>query len=229
MSSDAKKGSIPVWSEPLYSLDLPGLSQLMDSPWSRTSWKKHVKCLLNTNALLSHQSDCSHLPISEYLFESGKPLPHWSVTRSLPILTRQSNFHIRLLLGCDGLEHDACRFRTRRFPGTAKLSVCKLCLQEPEDQAHFIARCPRLEAVCSQLLLMASLPCSHYDQPIISTSLLELSWVRRGSMITRLRNLPLTFSTTCISTGTLYSQDHTDSAHEGLLSQCGGYPFTNHT
>ena len=106
MSSDAKNGSIPVWSEPLYSLDLPGLSQLMDSPWSWTSWKKHVKCLLNTNALLSHQSDCSHLPISQCSFELGKPLSHWSVTRSLPILTRQSNFRIRLLVGCDGLEHD---------------------------------------------------------------------------------------------------------------------------
>ena len=56
-------------------------------------------------------------------------------------------------LGCDRLEHDACRFRTRRFPGTDKSSVCKLCLQEPEDQTHFIARCPRLEAVRSQLLL----------------------------------------------------------------------------
>ena len=158
MSSDAKKGSIPVWSELLYSLDLPGLSQLLDSPWSRSSWKKHVKCLLNTNALLSHQSDCSHLPISQCSFELGKPLPHWSVTRSLPILTWQSNFCIRLLVGCDGLEHDACRFRTRRFPGTDKSSVCKLCLQEPEDQAHFIAQYPRLEAVGSRLLLTALPP-----------------------------------------------------------------------
>ena len=136
---------------------------------------------------------------------------------------RQSNFPIQLLVGC-GLEHDACRFRTRRFPGTDKSSVCKLCLQEPEDQAHFIARCPRQEAVRSQLLLtVPPPPCSRYDQPIISISLLELSWVRRGSTITRLRNLPLTFSTACASTGNLYSQDPTDSAHEGLLSQCGGY------
>ena len=136
---------------------------------------------------------------------------------------QQSNFRIQLLVGCDGLEHDACRFRTRRFPGTDKSSVCKLCLQEPEDQAHFIAWCPRLEAVRSQLLLTVPPPCSRYDQPIISISLLKLSWVRRGSTITRLRNLPLTFSTSCVSTGTLYSQDPTDSAHEGLLSQCGGY------
>ena len=35
--------------------------------------------------------------------------------------------------------------------------------------------------------------------------------------------MSLTVSTTCASTGTLYSHDHTDSAHKGLLSQCGGY------
>ena len=73
VSSNAKKGPIPVWSELLDSLDLPDFNQLMDSPWSRTSWKKHVKCLLHTNALLSHQLDCSHLPISQCSFELDKP------------------------------------------------------------------------------------------------------------------------------------------------------------
>ena len=158
VSSNARKGSIPVWTELLDSLDLPDLNQLMDSQWSRTSWKKHVKCLLYTNALLSHQLDCSHLPIFQCSFELGKPLPLWSVTRSLPILTRRNNFRTRLLVGCDGLEHDACRFRTRRFPTTDNSSVCKLCHLEPEDQAHFIVRCPSLEAVRSQLLLGAPPP-----------------------------------------------------------------------
>ena len=88
-------------------------------------------------------------------FELGKPLPHWSVTRSLSLLTKRNNFRIRLLVGCDGLEHDACRLRTRRFPGVNNSSVFKLCLKEPEDQAHFIARCPRLEPIRSQLLLTA--------------------------------------------------------------------------
>ena len=158
VQSTANKGSIPVWSTLLQSLDLPDLSQLMDSPWSRKSWKKFVKCLLKTNSLLHHQLDCSHLPISQCSFELDKPLPHWSVTRSLPLLTRRNNFRIRLLVGCDGLEHDACRFRTRRFPDAGHSSVCKLCLQESEDQAHFIARCPRLEPIRSQLLLTAPPP-----------------------------------------------------------------------
>ena len=46
--------------------------------------------------------------------------------------------------------NDQARFRTDDS------SICKLCLQETEDQAHFIARCPRLEAVHSQLLTAPS-------------------------------------------------------------------------
>ena len=156
--SNAKKGSIPVWSDLLQSLDLPDLSQFMDSPWSRKSWKKFVKCLLKTNSLLHHQLDCSHLPISQCSFELDKPLSHWSITRNLPTLTRRNNFRIRLLVACDGLEHDACRFRTRRFPGAHNSTVCKLCFQEPEDAAHFIARCPKLQPICFQLLQTAPPP-----------------------------------------------------------------------
>ena len=59
---------------------------------------------------------------------------------------------------------------------TYNSSVCKLCLQEPEDQAHFIVRCPRLEAVRSQLLLTATPHCSRNS--ITSTNLLELqTWI----------------------------------------------------
>ena len=97
VQSTANKGSIPVWSTLLQSLDLPDLSQLMDSPWSRQSWKKFVKCLLKTNSPLHHQLDCSHLPFSQWLFEPNKPLPHWSVMWSLPLLTKRNNFRIHLI------------------------------------------------------------------------------------------------------------------------------------
>jgi len=125
VQSTANQGSIPVWSALLQSLDLPDLSWLMDSSWSRQSWKKFVKCLLKTNFLLHHQLDCGHLPISQCSFELDKP--HWSVTRSLPLLTKRNNFRIRLLVGCDGLEHDACRFRTRRFPSLVPRPFPRTC------------------------------------------------------------------------------------------------------
>ena len=78
-----------------------------------------------------------------------------------------------------GLEHDACRFRTRRFPGVDNSSVCKLCLQEPEDQAHFIARCPRLEPIRSQLLLKAppSVQSQRCNQHQFVQVILGLDWI----------------------------------------------------
>ena len=44
--------------------------------------------------------------------------------------------------------------------------LCKLCFQEPKDQAHFITRCPRLESLRSQLLQSApsSLQSQQYNQ-----------------------------------------------------------------
>ena len=54
-------------SELLSLLELPGLSQLMNNPWSRTSWKDR---LLKTNALLNYHSNCGHLPIFQWSFEA---------------------------------------------------------------------------------------------------------------------------------------------------------------
>ena len=71
-----------------------------------------------------------------------------------------NNFRIRLLVGCDGLEADAGRFRYRTFtdvsPGA--LSICRLCKQEREDICHFLAHCPTLDH--SRRLLLQSTPSS---------------------------------------------------------------------
>ena len=89
----------------------------------------------------SFLDECSHLHLSDCMFPLGKPVPHWTVTRGLPNL-RINNFRIRLLVGCDGLEADASRFRARRLPGiTPNDPVCKLCMGGIEDPAHFIAHC----------------------------------------------------------------------------------------
>ena len=176
----ANKGSIPVWSALLQSLDLPDLSQLMDSPWSQQSWKKFVKCFLKTNSITPSIGLQSFINFPMFVcVEVDKPLPHLSVTRSLPLLTKRNNFQIHLLVGCDGLEHDACTFCTRRFPGVDNSSVCKLCLQEPEDQAHFIVRCPRLEPIRSQFLLTAppSVQSQYCNQHQLVQVILRLDWI----------------------------------------------------
>ena len=95
---------------------------------------------------------CSQLPLSEYLLTLGKPIPHWSVTIGLPKLTRLNNLRIRLLVGCDCLEADACRFRARKYLGATGSAICRLCGLEPEDPAHFIARCTSLSLPRASLL-----------------------------------------------------------------------------
>ena len=98
----------------------------------------------------SFLNQCDHLPLSGCSLRLGKPIPHWSVTRGLPKLTRWNNFCIRLLVGCDGLEADASRFHMQSNSATAvNDSSCKL---EPESPSHFIVRCPSLTCIRESLL-----------------------------------------------------------------------------
>ena len=62
-----------------------------------------------------------------------KPAPHWAVTVGDVKMTRLNNFRIRLLVGCDGLERDASRFRTRNTGGRVHDPSCKLCGAVSED------------------------------------------------------------------------------------------------
>ena len=85
----------------------------------------------------------------------GKPIPHWMVTPGLPKMTCRNNFRIRLLVGCHGLEVDACRNRFRRRMQSNYIlndPMCKLCGLEPEDPAHFIVRCAALSDTRTSIL-----------------------------------------------------------------------------
>ena len=99
---------------------------------SRLAWKKQVKRLYLTKEFLAFLDECDHLPLSLCSVGLGSPVNHWRVTLGLPILTRQNNFRLRLLVGCDGLEQDASRFRQRKDPSSrAHDASCKFCLTEP--------------------------------------------------------------------------------------------------
>ena len=96
---------------------------------------------------------CDHLPLSRCLLSLGKPAPHWAVIRGYPKLSRLNNYRVRLLVGCDGLEADASRFRSHRFcQAPVGNSTCPLCHQDREDASHFIARCSALATERERLL-----------------------------------------------------------------------------
>ena len=89
--------------------------------------------------------------ITSAVVTSSRPLQHWSVTLGDTKLNRANNFSIRLV-GCDGLEKDAARFRRRNNDTPSNDESCQLCSAPVEDADHFISVCPILEGERSSLI-----------------------------------------------------------------------------
>ena len=123
-------------------------------------------------------------PLSDCALPIGRPAPHWTVTLQDIHATRKNNFRIRLLVGCDGLEADASRFRWRKDHSQPNNSTCKLCHSEPEDPFHFIAKCPALSPVRSRLLsatpetVKPHLPDLEADPLRFTEVVLGLEWIK---------------------------------------------------
>ena len=64
-----------------------------------------------------------------------------------------NNFRVRLLVGCDGLELDASRFRYRQLSSRSTGDpTCPLCLSGRENFMHFVAQCSALFSARDRLL-----------------------------------------------------------------------------
>ena len=141
------------------ALNLLSLTEILSGGWSKLTWKRYVKRHLLSTEYSLFLDSCDNLPLSDCLVHLGKPIPPWMVTHGLPKMTCWNNFRIRLLVGCHGLEVDACRFGRRR-PSNYNYSVndptCKLCGLEPEDLAHFIVLCPALSVTRTSILQTSS-------------------------------------------------------------------------
>ena len=110
------------------ALNLPSLTDILSGGWGKQTWKRYVNRLLLSTEYSLFLNSCDNLPLSDCLVRLGKPIPHWMVTHVLPKMTCRNNFCIRLLVGCHGLEVDACRFH-RRMQSNYILNdpTCKLC------------------------------------------------------------------------------------------------------
>ena len=150
--TDNPKSWISVTDRLLKDLLLPSCQSLRCNFPSAGAWKNTVKQVValrsfqeltrdaKEKSTLTKFNSCNHLP--------AQPSPLWSfsLNPSLFHLTSVSNFRIRLLVGCHGLESDAARFRVRSRNVETGIATCKLCSTGPEDANHFIALCTALES-----------------------------------------------------------------------------------
>ena len=126
----------------------------------------NLKRSLALRAHVEFMEICGSLLLGSCDLKLLKPAPHWKVTLGDPALTRLNNFRIRLLVGCDGLEQDASRFRRRTTGAPRSDASCKLCGHTPEDAAHFVVGCHPLEDARSAALapsILKILPCRVVD------------------------------------------------------------------
>ena len=178
------KGITVTWGNLLDELCLPSIKQLLSTSRSKETWKRSVKRLLNIRAYITALDQCERYPLGDCDLPIGRPAPHWTVTLHDTHATRKNNFRIHLLVGCDGLEADASRFRWRKDHSHPNNPTCKLCHSEPEDPYHFIAKCPALSSVRSRLLsatpeaIKPHLPDPEVDPRRFTEVILGLEWIK---------------------------------------------------
>ena len=84
-------------------------------------------------------------------------MPHWVVMVGDPHLTCLNNFCVHLLVGCNGLEKNACSFLVRDSFATSGDSFSKLRGTDCEDVQHFISSFS--SSFSLHTLLVYVLPC----------------------------------------------------------------------
>ena len=184
------KGLIPDLQSTLDHLNLPSINILLDNPVKPASWKRSIKKQLGVRAYLKFLEDCQECILSECDTKIGRPLPHWSVAIGDVQRTRATNFRIRLLVGCDGLEKDAARFRSRSNGTSPADPSCKLCGDPTEDASHFISCCPALERERVRLIssaptaVQALLPDHVMNSKEFADVILGVDWISdRGTQL----------------------------------------------
>ena len=100
--------------------------------------------------------------------------------------TRRTNFRIRLLTGCDGLEQDVSHFRCQTHGRSRGDLTCKLCGLGLENTEHFIANCHSLDAARNLALQSAApqvrphIPNPARDPVGFSDVKIGIDWIDHG-------------------------------------------------
>jgi len=117
----------------LDALNLPDTPTLTANTPSTGIWHRCVDRLITCQSQLNLLEEAESKRDLDLMIwcctKPGAPAPHWKITHSAEMLhpTTRSNFRMRLLLGCHGLESDATRFRVRGDGSPNWNPTCKLC------------------------------------------------------------------------------------------------------
>ena len=110
LTSPLLSGIIHLWQQLLDNRHQPSPEQLIFIPRGKASWKNSSKRLLNINHYIPLTEECQNYLIGYCDLSLGKPSHHWSSTLHDRQATTTTNFRVRMLVGCDGLEAEALRF-----------------------------------------------------------------------------------------------------------------------
>ena len=162
-ASQHPKSWVAMTNSILQDLLLPSCQSLFNDLPSKSAWKATINDILSARAHHALLTEAASKPsLTQFLechLECNVPAVHWSfsLTSDLFHLAPITNFRIRLVLGCHGLESDAARFRVRSHNRVAGDPCCKLCHSSTEDAIHFVAICGALSQTRSHLLSYVSL------------------------------------------------------------------------
>ena len=135
-------GLIRILLNTLHELCLPSASSVLSGNWSQRGWKNAVKNILFASQCADFRLECHHLPLFHLSnTKLGRVIPHITITRGFPQLTRKNSFRLKLFTNCHGLETELSRFR-----GANRDSTCRLCGGGDEDIEHFLHYCPALSS-----------------------------------------------------------------------------------
>ena len=123
------------------TLNLPSPNDQLQQAPSKPAWKRVVTGIIRARAEMSllgeAERKCNLHLLTQMNWQPGSPSPLLTCTHSKD-LTVKSNFRLRLLLGCHGLESDAACFQVRKGSLDVDSSTCRLCLQGNEDPTHML-------------------------------------------------------------------------------------------
>ncbi|MEW8547950.1 MAG: hypothetical protein AB2693_30965 [Candidatus Thiodiazotropha sp.] len=124
----------------LKQYNLPSIFQLLNTPPSKTEWKKLLNDAVHSAIEASWKLDIKSKPSLKYVnadsLKIGKSHHVWATVRSSIHDNRRAQLKCKLLTGTYNLQGNRAAFNQHQVNAT-----CRLCSSAPETRQHFLSEC----------------------------------------------------------------------------------------